>query len=61
MPKVIQVIESAILVGDGTDSSPMRHVTTYHSLDGHLLAYRDALVPYDGRFGGHIEDEAADE
>ena len=41
MPKVILVIESDALRGDGIYADPVRRVKQYYSLDGTLLAERD--------------------
>lgn len=41
MPQVIQVIQSQVLRGKGTDESPVRLVTQYHTLDGEFLSERD--------------------
>lgn len=41
MPKVIQVIESNITRGAGTDSDRTRTVVQYHTLDGKILAEFD--------------------
>lgn len=37
----MQVIESVVLRGDGTNEDVYREVTQYHTLDGELLAERD--------------------
>lgn len=42
--KVIQVIQSRLKKGHGTDDDPNRIVTLYRSLDGELLAVYDPLV-----------------
>lgn len=39
--KVIQVIETKALKGDGTQENPARIVIKYRDLDGNLLAERD--------------------
>lgn len=39
--KVIQVIETKSLKGEGTDESPARIVTQYWDFQGNLLAERD--------------------
>ena len=44
-PRVIQVIESRITRGVGTQANPFRAVMQYHTLDGELLAERDTLPP----------------
>lgn len=44
MPKVIQVIESDIYRGKGTEGSPGRRVTQYHTLDGVFLAENDPCL-----------------
>jgi len=38
MPKVIQVIESQIAVGKGTEDNPVKTIVQYHGLDGKYLA-----------------------
>ena len=42
MPRVIQVIESTICRGKGTETDPCRTVTRYHDLDGLFLAELDS-------------------
>lgn len=42
--KVIQVIQTTALIGDGTESDPNRFVTQYWSLEGNLLAQFDPEV-----------------
>ena len=39
--RVIQVIETVSLAGDGTDESPLYEVHQYWTLDGDLLAKND--------------------
>lgn len=41
MPKVISVILSDDLRGDGTESSPARRIPQIHTTDGELLMERD--------------------
>lgn len=48
MPRVIQVIESDIRRGKGTEESEVRLVRQFHSVEGDLLAERDPLA-YDVR------------
>lgn len=36
--KIKQIIETQILVGEGTEKDPVRIVTQYWDLDGNLLA-----------------------
>ncbi len=38
---VVEVIRIILLVGDGTESSPMRNVTEYWDKEGMRLARRD--------------------
>lgn len=42
-PKVIQVIESTITRGAGTDDDPVRMVKQHHALDGAFLCERDPI------------------
>lgn len=42
--KVIQVIESHVKRGNGTEDNPSRIITLYWSLNGELLAVYDPLV-----------------
>ena len=39
--RVIQVIETVSLAGDGTDTNPVSEVHQYWTLDGDLLAKND--------------------
>jgi hypothetical protein len=39
--RVIQVIETVFLAGDGTDTNPVYEVHQYWTLDGDLLAKND--------------------
>lgn len=39
--RVIQVIETVTLAGDGTDAHPVYEVRQYWTLDGELLAKND--------------------
>ena len=39
--RVIQVIETVSLAGDGTDTNPVYEVHQYRTLDGDLLAKND--------------------
>lgn len=39
--RVIQVIETVTLAGDGTDANPVYEVHQYWTLDGDLLAKND--------------------
>jgi hypothetical protein len=41
MPRVIQVIESHIPRGKGTQDDACRNVVQYHTLEGKFLAERD--------------------
>ena len=45
--RVIQVIETVTLAGDGTDANPVYEVFQYWPLDGKLLARSDSLNPCD--------------
>ena len=47
MPKLIQVIESEVSRGDGTEFRPYRNVTQYHTPEGVLLAESD---PYEAPY-----------
>ncbi len=44
LPRVFQVIESAIVRGNGETGNPWREVIQYHTLDGLFLAERDNYV-----------------
>lgn len=44
--KVIQVIESRVVTGKGTEDDPMRPTIVYRSLDGELLAVYDPCFNY---------------
>lgn len=46
--RVIQVIETVSLAGDGTDAQPVYEVHQYWSLDGKLLAKSKPPVNQDG-------------
>lgn len=46
--RVIQVIETVSLAGDGTDESPLYEVRQYWSLDGKLLAKSEPPINPDG-------------
>lgn len=46
--KVIQVIESRVVIGKGTEDDPMRPTIVYRSLDGELLAVYDPCFNYGG-------------
>ena len=50
-PRVIQVIQSRVREGKGTDADPVRWVTEYHTLDGKLLARADfyRLLSFESR------------
>ena len=41
--RVIQVIETVTLAGDGTDANPVYEVHQYWTLDGDLLAKNDQI------------------
>lgn len=41
--KVIQVIETVVTVGEGTEKNPSRYMNQYWSLEGELLAETDTL------------------
>lgn len=41
--KVIQVIETQVVIGKGTEADPLRYLVQYWSLKGELLAERDTL------------------
>ena len=41
--RVIQVIETVTLAGDGTDANPVYEVHQYWTLDGDLLAKNDTF------------------
>lgn len=41
MPKLLQVIESEVPRGDGTEFNPCRNVVQYHTTDGQFLAEND--------------------
>ncbi len=45
MPKVIQVIESDVCMGEGTGEDTYRNVMTYHTLEGEFLAKNDPCAP----------------
>ena len=45
MPKVIQVIESDVCMGEGTGEDTYRNVMTYHTLEGKFLAKNDPCAP----------------
>lgn len=45
--RVIQVIETVTLAGDGTDANPVYEVYQYWTPDGRLLARSDSLNPCD--------------
>lgn len=40
-PRVIQVIESAVVRGNGTEEYPFKEVVMYHTLGGKFLAEYD--------------------
>ncbi len=42
--KVIEVIETKSLRGDGTEKDPVREVTQYWDLDGNFLAEIDPAI-----------------
>lgn len=42
--KLIEVIETVYLRGNGTKSEPIREVTQYWSKDGQLLAEKDTIT-----------------
>lgn len=41
--RVIRVIETVSLIGDGTEENPIREITQYWSFDGKHLANKDNL------------------
>ena len=43
--RVIQVIETVTLAGDGTDANPVYEVHQYWTLDGELLAKKQSVQP----------------
>ena len=45
MPRLIQVIESEIPRGAGTQEDPVRTVRQYHDVEGNFLAERDPAPP----------------
>ena len=46
--RVMQVIETISLTGDGTNESPLYEMRQYWSLDGKLLAKSEPLINPDG-------------
>lgn len=46
-PSVIQVIQSQVKRGSGTDLNPLRIVTQYHAFDGTFLAELDPQLEAD--------------
>ncbi len=46
--KVIQVIETVLLIRGNGDTIPLRRITQYWSLDGKLLAEVDPWTPGNG-------------
>lgn len=47
--KVIQVVETKALRGNGTDDDPCRCVIQYWSFEGHLLAEEDLWTDHSSR------------
>lgn len=47
LARVIQVIETVTLAGEGTDESPLYEVRQYWDMDGNLLSKSSSIGPDD--------------